>query len=110
MEDGPHSHENIFSDGHPVKDGSMTDMAIPPKPCSAVRKRMDDAIFLDIGPVPYLDISEIPPQNGPGADIAVLPDGDPSDENRRGMHERGFAHGGPFPFKFIHGHKVMILS
>ena len=56
MEDGPHSHENIFSDGRSVNDGSMTDMAIPPKPCSAVRKRMDDAIFLNVGPVPYLDI------------------------------------------------------
>jgi hypothetical protein len=71
---------------------------------------VDDAIFLNVGSIPYLDISEIPSQNGAGADIAVLPDGNPSDENRRGMHERGFAHCGSFPFKFIHGHKVMILS
>jgi hypothetical protein len=30
MEDGPHSYENILSDGHPVNDGSMTDMTVPP--------------------------------------------------------------------------------
>jgi hypothetical protein len=67
---------------------------------------MNDTVFLDVGAVAYLDISKISPQNGSWANVAVLPDGHPADEDSSRMHKRGLSNLRLFPFEFINGHWI----
>jgi hypothetical protein len=65
---------------------------------------VDDHILLDIGAVADFDVAEIPPQNGPRTDVAVFPDGHPSDENCAWMDKRSFPHFRLFSFELVDGH------
>src|SRR5271157_19009 len=48
MQDGPHSHEDIFFDFRAVQDGPGANVAVRSQPGGLLWETMDDAVFLNI--------------------------------------------------------------
>jgi len=87
-----------------MHNGTMADMAVFREPGGLLGKGVDDRIFLDVGTVADFDITKIPPENGPGSDIAIFSDGHPADQNGGRMDKRGFPDLGPLTFEFVKRH------
>ena len=85
-DDGVHADHALLPEGGSMNDGPVSDVRTFVQAHCGSREHVDYAVFLDVATGFENNSAPVAPQDGTGADVTLLPDGDVPDDRGLGMN------------------------